>query len=82
MKYKAKTVNILVINCGSSSLKYKILKMPESVEIVQGEAERVGIKTQRVSLITHSVLGKKRTIEMQLPDHSSALKEALRLIAD
>jgi acetate kinase len=76
-----KKVNILVLNCGSSSLKYKIIKMPDGVEIVRGEAERVGIKSQETSIITHFVFGKKRLIEAPLADHSAALKKVLELIA-
>jgi acetate kinase len=80
MKSK-KQINILVLNCGSSSLKYKIIKMPDGVEIVRGEAERVGAKTQGTSIITHFVFDKKRVIEAQLVDHSAALKKILELIA-
>ena len=81
MKSK-KPVNILVLNCGSSSLKYKIVKMPEGIEIVQGEAERVGTKSQETSVISHFVFGKKRVVEMPLADHSAALKKVLELITD
>lgn len=82
MRSKKKQVTILVLNCGSSSLKYKIIRMPDERELVSGEAERVGIKTQGVSSITHTVLGRKRTVEAILPDHSIALQEALRLIGE
>ncbi|MDD5681063.1 MAG: hypothetical protein PHI59_07460, partial [Candidatus Omnitrophica bacterium] len=77
-----KKVNILVLNCGSSSLKYKIIEMPAGAEIVQGEAERVGTKSQEVSIITHFVFGKKRVIEVSLADHSAALKKILEMIKD
>jgi acetate kinase len=80
MKYKKNKINILALNCGSSSLKYKIISMPGEEELVQGEAERVGIKTQDTSLITHFVLGKKKVIEVELQDHSVALKKILDLI--
>ena len=75
-----KNKNILILNCGSSSLKYKIISMPEEKELVCGEAERVGIKTQGVSLIRHNVKGKARKVELQLSDHSAALKKVLELI--
>jgi len=55
--------------------------MPEGIEIVRGEAERVGTKTQESSIITHFVLGKKRVIQATLTDHSEALKKVLELIA-
>jgi len=59
MRSKGKNVNILVLNCGSSSLKYRIISMPEEECLVEGEAERLGIKTQEDSLLTHTALGKK-----------------------
>lgn len=81
MKSKKK-INILVLNCGSSSLKYQIIRMPDGAEIVRGEAQRVGPKTKESSLVTHFVFGRKRVVEMPLADHSAALTQALALIAD
>lgn len=80
MRSKKRKYNILVLNCGSSSLKYKIISMPDEAELVRGEAERVGIKTQGVSVITHFAHGKKTVVETPLTDHSAALKKALELI--
>ncbi|MFA6142523.1 MAG: acetate/propionate family kinase [Candidatus Omnitrophota bacterium] len=79
MKSK-RQINILVLNCGSSSLKYKIIRMPDGVEIVRGEAERVGTKSQETPVITHFVFGKKIVVETSLADHSAALKKVLELI--
>ena len=41
---------ILVFNCGSSSLKYKLLDMPAEVVVAGGEAQRVGPKTAAIVL--------------------------------
>ena len=38
-------MNILVINCGSSSLKFDLLTMPEGVELASGHVERIGAVT-------------------------------------
>ena len=81
MRSKKKDINILFL-IAEAALKYKIPRMPEGEELVQGEAERVGIKTQGASLITHSTLGSKRIVEADLPDHSAALKKALELIRE
>ncbi len=35
-------MNVLVFNCGSSSLKYKLINMPDSIELAGGEAQRGG----------------------------------------
>jgi len=80
MKSKIQTVNILILNCGSSSLKYKIIRMPEATEIVRGEAERVGVKSEEKSVITHYVSGRKIVVETPMADHCAALKKALILI--
>jgi acetate kinase len=82
MTFSKSRVNILVLNCGSSSLKYKIIMMPSGTELVRGEAERVGIKAEDISVITHYARGKKRVIKTPLASHSTALKKILELIAD
>ncbi len=81
MRFKNKTIDILVFNCGSSSLKYKIIRMPSGKELLWGEVERVGIKTQKTPLVTHSVLGQKpRIFEINLVDHQSAFVKIMELI--
>jgi len=82
MKYKKPNVNILVINCGSSSLKYKVISMPDEKELIGGEAERVGIKAQNNASIKHCVLGKERGLTRELPDHTAAFKKVVELIEE
>jgi len=82
MKYKKPNVNILVINCGSSSLKYKVISMPDEKELIGGEAERVGIKAQNNASIKHCVLGKERVLTRELPDHTAAFKKVVELIEE
>jgi len=72
--------SILVINCGSSSLKYRVLHMPEERECASGEAVRVGTRTAAGSAILHSVGGEKRTIPLPLPDHSAAFHAVISLL--
>ncbi|MFA6384000.1 MAG: acetate/propionate family kinase [Candidatus Omnitrophota bacterium] len=81
MKSKAGR-NILVFNCGSSSLKYRLIRMPQEDELVCGEAQRVGIKTQGKSSICHSVRGVERTIQVDLPDHAVALRRIMELLKE
>lgn len=82
MKYKKPDVNILVINCGSSSLKYKVISMPDEKELIGGEAERVGIKAQNNASIKHCVLGKERILTLELLDHTAAFKKVIELIEE
>jgi acetate kinase len=72
--------NILVINCGSSSLKYRIIRMPEELEIAGGEAVRVGTRTSEPSAINyHFGKGYKKTVT-ELPDHKTAFLKIIELI--
>ncbi|MEI8176410.1 MAG: acetate/propionate family kinase [Candidatus Omnitrophota bacterium] len=76
------SVNILMFNCGSTSLRYRIISMPGETEILAGKAERIGMKTQESALINHYYRGRKRTITMDLPDHAAAFLKAMDLIRE
>ena len=54
--------------------------MPEEIDIVSGEAERVGTKGTAPGLITHIIKENKRFITKVLPNHIEAFKEVLTLI--
>ncbi|AEB76161.1 acetate/propionate family kinase [Clostridium botulinum] len=68
-------MKILVINCGSSSLKYQLIDMISQEPIAQGLVERIGIQG---SVLTHKVNGKKHVIEEEMKDH----KKAIALVLD
>lgn len=69
-------MNILVINCGSSSLKYQLIDMDNEKELAKGLAERIGIDGSRIK---HEVSGKEKVvIEKPMPNH----KEALAIVID
>ncbi|OGS20840.1 MAG: hypothetical protein A2252_00295 [Elusimicrobia bacterium RIFOXYA2_FULL_39_19] len=73
-------LNVLVINCGSSSLKFRIIHMPSETELISGEAVRVGIKTNLPSSINYSIKGKNKTMQVPMPDHSAAFQEVTKLL--
>lgn len=76
-------MNILVFNCGSSSLKYRLLDLPAEKELAGGEAQRVGPPTARPSCIFHRVPGRpERTVTVPMPDHAAAFREVLKLLAE
>lgn len=65
-------MKILVINCGSSSLKYQLIDMEEETVMAKGLCERIGIPGSRLK---HEVPGKEDyVVETDLPDHSVAVK--------
>lgn len=66
-------MNILVFNCGSSSLKYKLVRMPGEEELMGGEAQGVGPPTEKQPRIVHRSAQGMRVVEKSMPDHVSAL---------
>jgi len=80
MKSNQANHSILVFNCGSSSLKYKVISMPSENVIASGEAERVGVKTEHKSIIHHSFLDKKKQIRLNLSSHIQAFAKIMDLL--
>ena len=65
-------MKILVLNCGSSSLKYQLIDMTNESVIAKGLCERIGING---SLLTHQKSGADKVkIEAKMPTHSEAVK--------
>ena len=73
-------MNILVINCGSSSLKYQLIDSITEKVLAKGLCERIGSEG---SCITHTPTGgAKRTEEIPMPDHSAAIKAVIDHLLD
>lgn len=73
-------MKILVINCGSSSLKYQLIDMNGELVLAKGLVERIGIEGSRIK---HDTTGKERvTIEEPMKDHKRALELVLAAIVD
>ncbi len=74
-------MNIFVVNCGSSSIKYQLFKWPSESPICTGLVERIGLET---SNITHKVYlnGEEKVTKMtlELPDHEAGMQEVGRLL--
>ena len=72
-------MKILVINSGSSSLKYQLFDMDTGNVIAKGTCERIGFG----GFITHKVPQKEDFCEeIDLPSHDDALKEVFALLVD
>ena len=68
-------MNILVFNCGSSSLTYKIFNVssPKNIKtILSGKAHRVGVKGSKPSFIEHHLNKKQEKKEIPIANHSEA----------
>jgi acetate kinase len=73
-------MKILVINCGSSSLKYQLIDMRNEEVIAKGLAERIGIEG---SVLKHQpVNSEKITIERPMPTHKEALQTLVDALTD
>ncbi len=73
-------MNVLVFNCGSSSLKYKLLAMPAEVELSGGEAQRIGPPTAEPARIVYRMHGQERTEFCEMPDHAAAFEQVMRIL--
>jgi acetate kinase len=73
-------MKVLVINCGSSSLKYQLIDMNTEEALAQGLVERIGING---SILTQKVEGKEKYIvETPLKDHQDAIELVLKSLVD
>ena len=68
-------MKVLVINCGSSSLKYQLIDMENEQVLAKGNYERIG---QGNSFVTHKVAGEKYVIENPVTSHKEAFEFMLK----
>lgn len=76
-------MNVFVINSGSSSIKYQLIRMPEAEVVCSGLIDRIGLEE---STIQHKIF-RNNTEEvikeiLSIPDHGTGLKEVSRLLTD
>lgn len=72
-------MKILIVNAGSSSLKYQLIDMEDEQTIAKGLAERIGIEGSK---LTQMANGKKIVVEAAMADHVEASKYMLRALTD
>ena len=72
-------MKILVINCGSSSLKYQLINMENEEVLAKGNYERIG---QGNSFLTHKVKGEKYVLENPVQNHEQALEFMMKQLLD
>jgi len=85
LNYKTLTsysiMKILVLNCGSSSIKYQLIELSEETELkAKGLLDRIGLSTSELS---HQVTGKdKLKICQEVPDHQIGINLILQTLKD
>ena len=73
-------MKVLVINCGSSSLKYQVLDMTDESLLAKGLVERIGMDG---SVINHTKTGKDKIVKnVPMNDHKDAIAQVLAAIRD
>lgn len=73
-------MNILVINCGSSSLKFQLIDSETEKVSAKGLCERIGIEGSQ--LVYSPAGGEKVTTVTPMPDHTQAIKLVLQALTD
>ena len=87
LKYISSTevtvLKILVINCGSSSLKYQLMDMTDESVLCKGAIERIGLKIEGgEENVILKAGGEKVTYDKELPTHTDAFNEVKYLISE
>ena len=72
-------MKVLVINSGSSSLKYQLIDMETEGVIAKGNCERIGIVGSK---LTHKANGKELVVEKEMPNHNVAVGLVLNALTD
>lgn len=71
-------MNILVLNCGSSSVKYKLIEIKENKVLAEGGVEKIGLPDAFIKFKLTD--GSKKIVELDITDHQGAIKSILDTI--
>ena len=72
-------MKVLVVNCGSSSLKYQLIDMETENVMAKGYLEKIGLED---SFLTHTVNGEKHKIEKKIENHEQGIKLVIEQLLD
>ncbi|MBQ6067877.1 MAG: acetate kinase [Bacteroidales bacterium] len=73
-------MKILVLNCGSSSIKYQLIDMANNAEVMaKGLLERIGLE---MGEFTHKYRGEKHYEQRPIPNHTEGIKMVLAALVD
>ena len=71
-------MKVLVLNCGSSSIKYKLFDMDSKEVIAQGGIEKIGLKDSFLKLTLPN--GEKKILEKDIPEHTAGIEFILNTL--
>ncbi len=70
-------MKILVLNCGSSSLKYQLININDESVLAKGVVERIGIED---SFLEHQLTGEEIVIKAEIPNHNVAIEMVIDVL--
>ena len=73
-------MKILVLNCGSSSVKYKLIDSTDKKVLAEGGVEKIGLPDSFLKFKRPD--GSKETIVVDMPTHKEAVKNVLDILTD
>lgn len=73
-------MNILVLNCGSSSVKYKLIEIKANKTLAEGGVEKIGLPDAFIKLKFED--GSKKEIALDINDHVGAIKSILDVLTN
>ncbi|MDE6683147.1 MAG: acetate kinase, partial [Muribaculaceae bacterium] len=73
-------MKILVLNCGSSSVKYKLIDSSSKEVLAEGGVEKIGLEDSFLKFKRPD--GSKETITVSMPDHKEAIKQITKVLTD
>ena len=71
-------MNILVLNCGSSSVKYKLIEIKSNTTLAEGGVEKIGLADAFIKFKLPD--GTKKIVELNISDHNGAIKSILDIL--
>lgn len=75
-------MKILVVNCGSSSLKYQLINMDNNEVLASGKCDRIGVESIESPFIEYKSNGQKLREELPLPNHTVAFEAIMKYLLD
>ena len=73
-------MKILVLNCGSSSVKYKLIDSDNKDVLAEGGVEKIGLSDSFLKFKLPD--GSKETITVEMPDHKEAIRQVMKVLTD
>ena len=70
---------ILIVNCGSSSLKYAVMRMPEREQLGKGLVERIGLE---MGHLEQKANGKVYEVSQKIENHKVAMELVMKAMTD